>query len=89
MAAQKRIVQRAQRRRRGERVRVLVDGPSPDHGLVLRGRLEGQAPDIDSCVYLTDADPEQCHPGDIIQGVIDGGRGYDLIVRPLPGIWGG
>ena len=89
MSAQKRIVQRAQRRRRGERVRVLIDGPSPDHGLVLRGRLEGQAPDIDSCVYLTDADPEQNHPGDIIEGVIDGARGYDLIVRPLPGIWGG
>ena len=86
MAAQKRIVQRTQRRRRGERVRVLVDGPAPDHGLVLRGRLEGQAPDIDSCVYLTDADPELCHAGDMVDGVVEGGRGYDLIVRPLPGV---
>ena len=57
MALQKRLVQKAQRRRVGERVRVLVDGPSPDHGLVLRGRMASQAPDIDSCVYLTDIDP--------------------------------
>jgi ribosomal protein S12 methylthiotransferase len=83
MAAQRRIVRRKQRQRKGERVRVLVDGPSPEHGLVLRGRLEGQAPDIDSCVYLTDADPDTCRPGDVIEGVIEGGRDYDLVVRPF------
>ncbi len=86
MAAQRRIVRRKQRERKGERVRVLVDGPSPEHGLVLRGRLEGQAPDIDSCVYLTDADPERCRPGDIVDGVVEGARDYDLVVRPLPGV---
>lgn len=86
MAAQRRIVRRKQRRRKGERVRVLVDGPSPEHGLVLRGRLEGQAPDIDSCVYLTDADPDRCRPGDFVDGVVDGARDYDLVVRPLPGV---
>lgn len=89
MSAQRRIVRRAQRRRLGERVRVLLDGPSPDHGLVLRGRLEGQAPEIDSCVYLTDADPELYRPGDFVDGVIVGGRDYDVIVRPLPGDQGG
>jgi ribosomal protein S12 methylthiotransferase len=67
-------------------VRVLVDGPSPEHGLVVRGRLEGQAPEIDSCVYLTDADPERLRPGDFVEGVIDGARDYDVIVRPLPGV---
>ena len=82
---QKRIVRRAQQRRAsGERVRVLVDGPSPEHGLVLRGRLAGQAPDIDSCVYLTDCDPETCRPGDFVDGDIVGARDYDLVVRPLP-----
>ena len=37
----------AQRARLGKEVKVLVDGPSPEHELVLQGRLEGQAPDID------------------------------------------
>lgn len=86
MAAQRRIVRRAMRRRQGERVRVLLDGPAPDHGLVLRGRLEGQAPEIDSCVYLTDADPDLYGAGDFVDGVIVGGRDYDVIVRPLPGV---
>ena len=26
----------------------MIDGPSPEHELVLQGRLEGQAPDIDA-----------------------------------------
>ncbi|HEY6360871.1 MAG TPA: 30S ribosomal protein S12 methylthiotransferase RimO, partial [Vicinamibacterales bacterium] len=53
MSLQKKIVTRAQRGRVGRRVRLLVDGPSPEHELVLRARLEGQAPDIDPVVYLT------------------------------------
>ena len=43
----------------GEQVRLMVDGPSPDHELVLRARLEGQAPDIDPVVFLTDCDPSE------------------------------
>jgi len=84
MSLQKRLVRRAQKQRLGERVRVLVDGPSPEHGLVLRGRLASQAPDIDSCVYLTDVDPETCRPGHFVEGIIVGAREYDLVVQPLP-----
>ena len=47
MRAQERNVARAQAARIGQRVRLLVDGPSDEHELVLRARLEGQAPDID------------------------------------------
>ena len=43
----------------GQQVRLLVDGPSAEHELVLRARLEGQAPDIDPLVYLTDCDPSE------------------------------
>jgi len=84
MSMQKRIVRKAQRARIGERVRVMVDGPSPEHGLVLRGRLASQAPDIDSCVYLTGADPETVLPGSLLDGTIVGSREYDLVVQPLP-----
>jgi len=83
MAAQKRIVARAQRQRRGQRVRLLVDGPSPEHELVLRGRLEGQAPDIDPLVYLTDCDPSEFSAGQFIDVEITGAREYDLLARPL------
>jgi len=83
MRLQRRIVQRAQRSRIGSRVRVLVDGPSAEHDLVLRGRLEGQAPDIDPQVYLTDCDPSSLTAGEFIQAEIVANRAYDLVVRPL------
>jgi ribosomal protein S12 methylthiotransferase len=83
MAEQKRIVARAQNRRVGTRVQVMVDGPSPEHELVWRGRLAGQAPEIDPVVYFTDASPETLRPGALLQAEIVGSREYDLVVRPL------
>jgi ribosomal protein S12 methylthiotransferase len=83
MAQQKRLVAASQKDRVGQRVRVLVEGPSAEHDLVLRGRLEGQAPDIDPLVYLTDCDPAELTAGTFIQAEIVGSRGYDLLVRPL------
>jgi ribosomal protein S12 methylthiotransferase len=84
MRLQKRLVQQAHKRRMGERVRVLVDGVSPEHDLVLRGRLQSQAPEIDACVYLSGVDPEVCRPGQFVEGTITGAREYDLVVEPLP-----
>src|SRR5688572_10797278 len=83
MAEQKRIVARAQKRRVGTRVQVMVDGPSPEHELVWRGRLAGQAPEIDPVVYFTDANPETLRPGALLRAEIVGSREYDLVVRPL------
>lgn len=85
MNLQRRLVARAQRRLIGTRVRVLVDGPAPEHGLVFRGRLESQAPDIDSSVYLTEADAALTRPGRFVEGTVVDAREYDLVVRPLPG----
>jgi ribosomal protein S12 methylthiotransferase len=81
MALQQKIVARRHRRRLGERVQVLVDGPSPEHELAWTGRLAGQAPEIDPVVYLTDGDPEILRPGDLIEAEIVDSRGYDLVVR--------
>ena len=83
MSLQKRLVQRRQRARIGERVRVLVDGPAADHELVLKARLATQAPDIDAAVYLTDCDPSSFRPGDFVEVEIVGARDYDLIARPV------
>jgi ribosomal protein S12 methylthiotransferase len=83
MSLQKRLVTGRQRQRIGQRVRVLVDGPSPDHDLVLKARLATQAPDIDASVYLTDCDPSSFRPGDFAEVEIVGARQYDLIARPV------
>jgi ribosomal protein S12 methylthiotransferase len=84
MRLQRQIVRRAQKRRVGERVRVLVDGSSAEHELVLKGRLASQAPEIDPCVYLTECDVDRCPPGAFVEAEIVGAREYDLVARPLP-----
>jgi ribosomal protein S12 methylthiotransferase len=83
MALQKKIVAKKQKQRIGDIVELLVDGPSPEHDLVLQARTRGQAPDIDPVVFLTDADPDLHRPGDIIQAEIVNARGYDLVARPI------
>jgi ribosomal protein S12 methylthiotransferase len=83
MGLQKRLVRRRQHDRIGQRVRVLVDGPSTDHDLVLKARLSTQAPDIDASVYLTECDPSSLRPGDFAEVEIVGTRDYDLIARPV------
>jgi ribosomal protein S12 methylthiotransferase len=83
MRLQKKIVASRQRSRVGEQVRLLVDGPSSDHELVLRARLEGQAPDIDPVVFLTECDPSELTPGQFLTAEIVSSRDYDLVARPV------
>jgi len=82
MRRQKTIVARRHKARVGQHARLLVEGPSPDHELVVRGRLEGQAPDIDPAVYLTECDAS-LEAGRFIDVEIVGSRGYDLVARPV------
>jgi ribosomal protein S12 methylthiotransferase len=94
MEAQRTIVRQANRARSGQLVRLLVDGPA-EHDMVLRARLQGQAPDIDSVVYLTECDPSDFAAGEFIEAELltpdvdlDGDQAdadglYDLLARPL------
>jgi ribosomal protein S12 methylthiotransferase len=83
MSLQKRLVAKAQQLRVGQQVRLLVDGPSSDHELVLRARLEGHAPDIDPVVYLTNCDPSEFSAGQFVEAEIVGSRDYDLLASPI------
>jgi ribosomal protein S12 methylthiotransferase len=82
MRLQRSLVKARQKARVGERVRVMVDGPSSDHDLVLKARLATQAPEIDASVFLTECDPSLYRAGDIIDVEIVGAEGYDLLARP-------
>ena len=84
MARQRRIVAAAQASRNGSEIDVMIDGASPEHELVLQGRTEGQAPDIDAVVYLTDCDPAAYRPGELIRARIVEARDYDLVAAPVP-----
>jgi ribosomal protein S12 methylthiotransferase len=83
MSLQKGLIARRQKGRLGERVRMVVDGPASDHELVLKGRMQTQAPDIDAAVFLTECDPSSLRPGQFLDAQIVGARGYDLIARPV------
>ncbi|MEO7189669.1 MAG: 30S ribosomal protein S12 methylthiotransferase RimO [Vicinamibacterales bacterium] len=83
MRLQKGIVTRHRKAQVGRTLSVMVDGPSPESGLVMTGRLEGQAPDIDSQVIFSECDPAMLVAGTIVESRIVGARGYDLIASPL------
>jgi ribosomal protein S12 methylthiotransferase len=83
MSRQRGLVTARQQARYGERTRLVVDGPSPEHELVVQGRLPGQAPEIDPVVYLTDCDPSDFPKGAFIDVEIVGSQDYDLIARPI------
>ncbi|MEO7135529.1 MAG: 30S ribosomal protein S12 methylthiotransferase RimO [Vicinamibacterales bacterium] len=83
MARQRDIVTARQQKRIGERTRLVVDGPSPEHELVLQGRLPGQAPEIDPVVYLTECDPSLFPMGSFVDVEIVGSHDYDLVARPV------
>jgi ribosomal protein S12 methylthiotransferase len=83
MKRQQRLVRARQAALVGSEIRVLIDGPSPEHDLVLQGRIEGQAPEIDPVVYLTDCDPAAYRGGQLIRARVVGARGYDLTAAPV------
>jgi ribosomal protein S12 methylthiotransferase len=83
MRLQKRLVAERQKQLKGRRTRLLVDGPSGESELVLKGRLASQAPDIDGGVFLTECDPSTLRAGDFVEVEIVGAREYDLIARPI------
>lgn len=82
MSLQRSIVAARLNARVGESIRVMVDGPSPESDLVMTGRLEGQAPEIDAVVYFDECDPSTLTPGTIVDAAITGARDYDLVARP-------
>lgn len=83
MTTQQELVTRRQAARVGQVVDVMVDGPSPEHDWVWRARLEGQAPEIDPVVYLTEAEPDLLVPGRRLAVEIVGADEYDLVGRPV------
>ncbi len=66
----------------GQTVRVLVDGPSEENELVLCGRMQNQAPDVDGQVFL-DETPEDVRAGQFQDVRITRVSEYDLVGQVL------
>jgi ribosomal protein S12 methylthiotransferase len=82
MKEQARISRRKNRRLVGCRVRVLLEGKSKESDLLLEGRMESQAPEIDGSVLINDVpDGIEPRPGDFVTVEITEAHEYDLIGR--------
>jgi ribosomal protein S12 methylthiotransferase len=86
MSLQKKISARKLRAHVGQRLVVMLEGPSKDTDLVWQARLEGMAPEIDGNVYVTefagviDA-AELPTPGSLATLEVTESTDYDLIGR--------
>jgi ribosomal protein S12 methylthiotransferase len=62
----------------GRSVEVLVEGAHEESDLLLTGRTEGQAPEIDGRVIITDA-PRLLYPGEFVRVRIEEAHPHDLV----------
>ncbi|HET6371634.1 MAG TPA: 30S ribosomal protein S12 methylthiotransferase RimO [Nitrospiria bacterium] len=68
----------------GKRVEVRVDGPSSETDLLLEGRTQGQAPEVDGVIYISDVGifpPPR--PGDLVTLEVTAAHTYDLVGRVI------
>jgi ribosomal protein S12 methylthiotransferase len=65
----------------GRKFEVLLEGTSEESDLLLQGRTEGQAPDIDGHVLINDSNDVETKAGDFYSVEITGSMEYDMIGR--------
>jgi ribosomal protein S12 methylthiotransferase len=78
MAVQKRINRELNKKLVGQKLQVLVEGPSEETEHLLAGRHEGQAPEIDGQVYINDG---MAYPGELVTVEVTEAHDYDLVAR--------
>ena len=88
MALQKTISKRKLRGKVGQRLQVMLEGPSKDTDLIWEARLEGMAPEIDGKVYVTEFEgvndaADLPAPGTLATIEITETKDYDLIGRVI------
>ncbi len=72
------IIRKKQRENRGKVVQVVVDGIRDDADFLVQARTEGQAPDVDGVVYLTEGAVETLSPGRFVQARLKRSLDYDF-----------
>jgi ribosomal protein S12 methylthiotransferase len=82
LAMQRVIAREKNRALVGRELDVLVEGPSEDHELVMKGRHAGQAPEIDGGVYLSEG---EAHAGEMRRVRVVQASDFDLVGELLDG----
>lgn len=63
----------------GKKVSVLIEGEHPETELLIQGRYEGQAPDIDGHVFINDSDGKILAVGEMVEVEVTEVLEYDLV----------
>ena len=79
LAIQESISLTKSRAKIGSTIEVMVDGISEESELLLEGRHEGLAPEIDGVVYLAQRDAAVPGAGDFVKAQITDASAYDLV----------
>jgi ribosomal protein S12 methylthiotransferase len=79
MSQQARIAARKNRSLVGREAVVLVEGPSRESDLLLQGRLESQAPEIDGICLINDSEVGEVSPGEFCTLRVTRAVGHDLL----------
>jgi ribosomal protein S12 methylthiotransferase len=82
MALQRRIAREENAKLVGRELDVLVEGPSEEHELVMKGRHAGQAPEIDGNTYLSEG---EVHAGQMVRVRVTQASDYDLVGDVIEG----
>jgi ribosomal protein S12 methylthiotransferase len=77
--AQREIAEKLNNEFIGQTIDVLIEGQHDETDLLLKGRHEGQAPDIDGCVMINDTNDFPLSVGDIVKVRVNEVNDYDLI----------
>lgn len=78
---QREIVQDINEKLVGRTIDVLIEGEHDDTNLLLQGRYEGQAPDIDGKVIINDTSDFELEIGQMVQVEVTEVLEYDLVGR--------
>jgi ribosomal protein S12 methylthiotransferase len=79
MSMQARISRRRNRALVGRELKVLIEGTSPESELLLQGRLESQAPEIDGVTLINDSEAGEVNPGEFRTVRISRALEHDLV----------
>ena len=76
MTVQRKIARAKNKARIGQELEVLVEGASEEHEFVMKGRHQGQAPEIDGQVFLSG---DEVKAGEFVKVTISQASDYDLV----------
>ncbi len=79
MELQSTISRQINQRLVGRTLPILLEGVSAESEMLWQGRTEGQAPDIDGLVYVTDGVTSSTRPGEIHEVRVEEAHEYDLV----------